>query len=95
VTGLLDDHVENDEAKLAIVEQPAAASAAPAAKTAVMSWVVDIPGLALMRAVGVVMAVSAASVSVFHVAVIVSIYRKSRYIEIVTDSDFGKDSGGI
>ncbi len=67
VTRLLDDHVENDEAKLAVVEQPAA----PADRrrwSSAMSVVtgVDVPVVALMRAVRVVMAVSAASVSVSH-----------------------------
>jgi hypothetical protein len=42
------------------------------------------PGVALMRAVRVPMAESAASVSVFHKSNIVSIYRMSRYIETVT-----------
>jgi hypothetical protein len=63
VPGLLRDHREDDETKLAIVEQPVAAPAAGTAMAAVM--VVGIPALALMRGVGV-MAVSAASVSVFH-----------------------------
>jgi hypothetical protein len=48
----------------------------------------DVPAVALLRAVGVVMAESAASVSMFHRSDIVSIYRKSRYIEIVTVLDF-------
>jgi hypothetical protein len=38
------------------------------------------PGVALLRAVRVPMAESAASVSVFHRPDIVSIYRKSRYV---------------
>jgi hypothetical protein len=42
------------------------------------------PGLALLRAVWAPMAVSAASVSVFHKPDIFSIYRESRYIEIIT-----------
>jgi hypothetical protein len=93
VTRLLDDHVENDQAKVAIVEQSAAAATAvtapkPAFMPAVMP-VVNVPAVALMRVVRAVMAVSAASVSVSHQPDIVSIYRKSKYIEIVSVPDFG------
>jgi hypothetical protein len=55
--------------------------------TAIFVVIMMGPGLALLRAVWAPMAVSAASVSVFHKPDIVSIYRESRYIEIVTDAD--------
>ncbi|WP_441472654.1 hypothetical protein [Bosea sp. RAF48] len=86
MAGLLGEHRENEQAKLAIVEHPAAVPppASPAFMFMSMFVVVMVaPTVLAPIAEGVGMTVVTVSVCVLHAhANYIAIYLKSRYIEI-------------